>query len=334
MVRAVLAALTVLSLSLGAHAQNLIINDGPPNGCIVPLRASSSATIDPASGDIRVTTDQSPICGGIGGPTVQLTAAPSTVNSNESFTVSWTISPAASAACTATGGAGTTWTQTNSANFQANNGVGSRNYALTNTGAQAVNVTFTLSCTFQNGSVAPQNAVVTINGQSQTGCSGVTPPNTVVETSFEGTFGQTGQPSFPGRLNTPVTVEISPGSNRAVRFVVRAPTGTQPGPGVNDMPVSGTLNLRNEKDDFRGPFSASIKSCPGDFRNLGDGCNVSNSGFNNSLGWRVDALPGSGFCRLVVGQTYYINIVHGLPPNLSVNTCPVGVCFVGYQRQE
>jgi hypothetical protein len=326
-VRAVIAALAALSLSLGANAQNLIINDG---ACTVPLRASSSATIDPTTGDVRVLTDQSPICGAISGPSVQLSVSPSVVNSNESFSVSWAISPAASATCTATGGSGTTWTQTTAANFQANNGTGVRNYAITNGGTQAVNVTFTLTCTFQSGSVPAQNGTVTVNGTTGGGgCSSVVMPNTNIETSFEASFGFPGQPQFPGRIQGLAAMEISPGTNRSIRFIPRNQTG-----GTNDMPLFAAMNLRNEQGFDQGPISASIKACKGDFRDLGDGCNTTVNGLSNSLSWSIDPAAPSGFCKLIPGQTYYINIIHGLPPNLSQTTCPFGSCVVFYKREK
>lgn len=326
MVRAALAVILVFCLNLSLHAQNLNINDG---ACVVPLRAASSATIDPATGDIRVLTDQFPICGGGGGgPSVTLSALPGTVNSNESFTVSWSISPAANANCVATGGAGTTWSQTSSANLQANNGNGSRVYALTNGSTQATSVTFTLACTFQSGSVAPQNASVTINGTGGGGsCTGFTPPNTVIQTEFSNTFGFPEAPQFPGRVQGLAALEISVGTNRAVRFTMRGITG-----GSNNVTPFGSLNLRNEQGFPQGPISAAIKSCPGDFRNLGDGCNVVNNSLSNQLSWTLGNEPG--FCKLVPGQVYYINIVHGLPPNLSQPTCPESSCVVFYKREK
>jgi hypothetical protein len=326
------AATLLFAVAPALYAQNVIINDGQ---CTIPLRTTTSASIDTATGDIRVFTDATNLCGGGGGtgPTIALSISPTTVASDQSFTVSCSINPGATATCTPTGGAGTNWSTLGASVFQQNSGAGSRSFSLVNTGAQPTTVTFTLACTFQTGSAPQQSAQVTINPQGGGGgdCSGFTPPHTVVQVPFEGVFGGVNRPLFPGSEGNSRIVEISANTVLAVRFVARPVTNI-----FNDMPARGAFELLNQKETPIGPTSVSLKRCPGDFRNLGDGCNgVFNSNTNvTPFAAASAAVPGDGFCPLIPGETYYINIVHGVPPNLSNNTCPFGACAVGYLRRS
>jgi len=321
----------LLALIGGASAQNLIVNNGQ---CVIPLRLSTTATIDPSTGDVRISTDDANPCGGgtiPPGPSVSLVVNPTVVASSGQFTVSWNVAPAATSTCTTSGGAGTTWTQLSSGTFQQNQGVGSQTYALANTGSSAVAVSFTLSCTFTEGTVPPRTATVTVNSQNQppVGCDGVTPPNENIEIPFAGIFGTTNNPLFPGQNGTFLFREISRNTNISVRFVARAPSS-----GANAMPTTGAFDILSQKGAgiSIAPTSVSLKSCKGDYRNLGDGCNGVVNGNTNTVPFTAIGTPG--FCSLVAGQTYYINIIHGTPPNLSVPTCADPSCLVAYIRRK
>jgi hypothetical protein len=325
------AATLLFAVAPALYAQNVIINDGQ---CTIPLRTTTSASIDTATGDIRVFTDATNLCGGGGGtgPTIALSISPTTVASDQSFTVSWSINPGATATCTPTGGGGTNWSTLGASVFQQNAGAGSRSYSLLNTGTQPTSVTFTLACTFQTGSAPQQSATVTVNPQGGGGgdCTGFTPPHQVVEVPFEGVFGGNNRPLFPGTAGNARIVEITANSVMAVRFVARPITNI-----FNDMPAQGAFELLNQKGLNIGVTSLSLKRCPGDFRNVGDGCNGIFFGNTNTMSFAAAsaAVPGDGFCALTPGQTYYINIVHGTPPNLSNTTCSFGACAVAYIRR-
>ncbi len=324
---ALIFSLSLLATSISA--QDLIVNNGE---CVIPLRASTTATIDPSTGDIRISSDAQNLCGGVvTGPAVALSVSPSAVASNDVFSVSWAVAPSTTSSCTASGGGGTAWTSLSAADFQQNNGSGTRNYALTNTGPSAVTVSFTLTCTFQSGSVPARAASVTINPPGTgTGCDAFTPPGAIVETTFESIFPGATAPLFPGTQGSNRSAKVQRNTILAVRFVARGVTG-----GSNAMPLNGGfLFLNQEAPTVTGPTSVSLKRCKGDFRNLGDGCNGSASFNFNGLSFSVNPNANAAYCKLTPGETYFINVINAIPPNLTQSTCPEDACVVQYQRTK
>jgi hypothetical protein len=291
-------------------AENLILD-----GQTIPLNSSANVTINPVTGDITATSSNGNLsCAEVGDPpTLTLSANPTTVNSGESSTLSWTVGNSATS-CTKTG----SWSGGLTAGQITN---GSHNEVITNI---TMSSTYSLQCSNQFGSSLLRTAVVNVNGGNPE-CSAQPPilggAEDFTVRLIPGTpFGQVGSPPNPATYDGTYD-DIAPG------------TGW---PGVYGTQSFATLTKNNyvamqfttdntnaiaklvftTPGNGQGPPSSAttvaISECPGDFTtHLNQNKCLSVGGATPNLRWSQNSTTnGATHCLLDKNKTYYLNIVH------------------------
>ncbi len=314
-------------------AQNLIINNTS-----FPLSTTQPVTIDPSTGDVRVFTQNTTVTCSIGGtaPSVSLSVAPTTVTSGASVTVSWQVGNAN--ACSATGGAGTVWSSRTSGSFLANNGNGSVQYTLLNTGGSAAVTTFNLSCSNDTGST-PRSASVTVNPATVVGCEEVNNPlqrlnQGIVHTGGSGDLTQFSSAfgfAWPGNPGLFRTIQIT--SNRYVALAFTSDSAAN---------VQNRFEWDGGTSGNIGPSAITIARCPGDFRFAVQnpiGCykEPAGSGTMRHTTRVVNGVPDADAfsCDMDRSTTYYLNIVHADPQTSLTNSlCPGSACAFNYTMRQ
>lgn len=334
----VLGASVALTLSGTAAAQvaspKIVISNVTPN-VEIPLVTASQVQFE-ADGDLvvqcRLTAGA---CTGVGGgsgqdgtppATFSLNAAPTTVNSGASITLTWNSSD--SEACYAVAPTGTTgWTSGNRALANSGNAT----VSITNTTANPVTQTFQIRCFKEGGSRTVSSQTVTINPGSSNpptgedycaqyyGSNMPTSPNftahglTKVEVSFLTIWAGAGQVGGTDVLRGVPGTRLNPATGRylAIPFVMTDDSG-----GANSQ-FTANWNQSQLPDTPSGQVTVTVSPCPGDFRpSTGFGpnpndyysTNLCRGLFGNTGEITVDSTGFQNGCYAPKGKRMYINI--------------------------
>ena len=291
--KAVLSILgSVLIVGTGS-AQNWTINGLPQSTQLTSSATEAAVAIDPATGVATVKTAGA-------GPSVSISANPTSVLTNATTSITWNASGfGGNLNCTRTSSPSglTGWSSTS------NTATGSTSVTMP---ATAQTVTISLSCTGDNGSANSFTSVsVTQPGTGGVDCTQRRPgyngsPRQEVRRSYFSIFNA----GFPGPINARWEGQpsgVADGAVIALEFV--APTS----------PAQGYMDIVDSPD--RGGFgrvTAGFSDCPGEISTFVPGSTtVLNPCWGGELKtlsrWTLD--PGDvNRCVLIPGKTYFLNI--------------------------
>jgi hypothetical protein len=272
-------------------AQNWTVNGTPQSTQLTTSANEAAVAIDPATGAATVKTAGA-------GPSVAISANPSSVNVNAATTISWTASGFGNNLnCTRTSSPALTgWANTSTS------ATGSVSVTMP---ATVQTVTLTLSCTGDNGAVSNFTNVAVTDPGTAVNCSQRPPsyngsPRTLVSRPF---FDAWDLP-FPGGIGQGTAFLssgplVSHGTVLALQFV--APT-------LDLVPFDGYLSaVYSPEGGGRGSIAAGFSECPGEINNNTQGCEGSSG--KTLSNWTLKTTPpDSTYCRLVPGRTYYFNL--------------------------
>lgn len=123
-------------------------------------------------------------------------------------------------------------------------------------------------------------------------------------TLFEETLGGVSRFYFPGLPRD--TILLQPRSKLSLKFIARTyQIGENPMLNQGNLILQSTPNWGLNK----GNVVASIKSCARNFEDLNDGCSTTqDDAISKNLKWSIAKTTPNGFCKLIPGKTYFLNI--------------------------
>ena len=273
---------TTLVVGTGA-AQTWTVNGSPQSTPLTTSANEAAVAIDPVSGIASVRTPGA-------GPSVLISANPTSVNVSVNTSISWTASGFGNNLnCTRTSSPSglNNW----SGSFP--NATGS---VFVTMPATAQTVTLTLSCTGDNGT-ASNFITVAVNPNNGT-CSNRPPnvfgsPRAVVRKTFSSIWNT----DFPGVFGSAFGVNAPPiADGTVVAYSFVAP--------FNNV-IEGYLQLAFSPDGGgRGTLAAGFSECEGEINNLQPTCEAGTFKLRNE--WTTTGRAGA--CSLIPGRTYYYNM--------------------------
>ena len=285
-------------------AQNWTVNGTTQPTQLTTSANESAVAIDPLTGVATVKTAGA-------GPSVSISASPSSVIVGAVSTISWTASGFGNNLnCTRTSSPSNLngWSGT----FP--NATGSSSVTMP---ATAQTVTLTLSCSGDNGTVS-NFTTVAVNPNNGVDCS-TRPPNVFgsPRTVVSKTFASIWNTDFPGVFGSSFGVAPTPGiaDGTVVAYSFVAP--------FNNV-IEGFLQLAFSPDGGgRGTLAAGFSECEGEINNLQPTCEAGTFKLRNE--WTTTGRAGA--CNLIPGRRYYYNMstegpcVFGPDPG-----APGGIC--------
>lgn len=279
---------------------------------------TESFDISCATGAAPVTDSKNVVFSSL--PTVDLVASASAVPVSSTFTLSW--SSTGTTGCTPSGGAGTSWA---SLGPQATND----SVQLTAPASAASNVAFQLTCASSGSPVSDSELISFTDGLD---CSNVPLPPGINGFSQRVWSSEYGNP-FPMPYSANPDFGIIPGQGLRFAITPTIPVGGQ-------TPNGGVLF--NEHNTTPKAGFMTISRCPGDFRldvlNVPAGCALgqctnqchtgSEAQGQQNLKFRMVGSQ-AGWCHLIPGQQYYVNIHFGnTTPGPDGAFCAGPVCRI------
>ena len=270
-------------------AQTWTVNGNTQSTPLTTNANEAAVAIDPLSGIASVRTPGA-------GPSVSISANPTSVNVGVNTSISWTAS-----------GFGNNLNCTRSSSPALSGWSGPSSGATGSVSvtmpATAQTVTITLSCSGDSGSAANSTNVNVIQSGSSVDCSQRPPsyngtPRTLVNRSYFEAWdlpfpGAIGQGAFNGG-----GTGILHGTVSAFQFVA---------PSSATVPFDGYLiSVYSPEHGGRGTIVAGFSECPGEINNQTPNCAGDISKPRSD--WTVRVPPTANFCAFVPGRTYYYNI--------------------------
>ncbi len=292
-------------------AQNWTLNGVTQPQQLTTSSNESAVAIDPLTGVASVKT------AGVG-PSVAISANPSSLDINSATTVSWTASNF---------GNNLNCTRTSSPTLSGWNGpstLASGSVSVTMPSSPQT-VSLTLNCSGDNGSNTNFTNVLVLQPGSGVNCSQRPPavlgvPRVLINKSFFSIWGV----DFPGLIGPAYGLGepgISDGTVLAFEFM--APS---------DIPYSGGwLQAVYSPDSFgRGTIIGGFSECPGEISNSVAGCESSAGKVRNE--WTTNGRANS--CKLTPGRKYYYNLSFGPCVTGPSPGTPGGTCSFRLESQR
>ena len=265
-------------------AQNWTVNGTTQTTQLTTSASEAAVAIDPLTGVASIKTAGA-------GPSVAISANPSTVFVNGASTISWTASGFGNNLnCSRTSSPTLTgWTSSS------NVATGSVSVTMP---ATAQTVTLTLSCSGDNGTASNFTTVAVNTNNNGVDCTS-RPPNVFgsPRTLVRNTFFSIWNTDFPGIFGSSFGVAAPPiADGTVVAYSFVAPSNNT---------IEGYLQLAFSPDGGgRGTLAAGFSECEGEINNLQPTCDAGTFKLRNE--WTTTGRVGA--CNLIPGRTYYYNM--------------------------